>query len=264
MAYASKMRLENLSMTFTTPTGSFQALAPVNLDIEAGKFISLIGPSGCGKSTIFNIVAGLQIPSAGRVMIDGDDATGTIGRVGYMLQKDLLLPWRTVLDNIVLGMEIQGVPAREARDRALPYMKRYGLGGFENQYPNALSGGMRQRAALLRTLLLDNDVVLLDEPFGALDAQTKAQMQEWLLQIWADFGKTVIFVTHDVDESIYLSDEVCVMGTRPGRVIERMTVPLARPRPRSIVTHPDFIAMKLKCMDLLNQQYAKPELAEAV
>lgn len=264
MAYLSKLRLDNLSMTFATPTGSFEALAPVTLDIEVGKFISLIGPSGCGKSTIFNIVAGLQIPSAGRVLIDGDDATGSIGRVGYMLQKDLLLPWRTVLENIVLGMEIQGVPAREARDRAIPYMKRYGLGGFEDQYPSALSGGMRQRAALLRTLLLDNDVVLLDEPFGALDAQTKAQMQEWLLQIWADFGKTVIFVTHDVDESIYLSDEVCVMGTRPGRVIERMMVPLSRPRPRSVVTNPDFIAMKQKCMDLLNQQYAKPELAEAV
>jgi ABC-type nitrate/sulfonate/bicarbonate transport system, ATPase component len=264
MAHSAKLRLENLSMTFATPTGSFQALAPVNLDIATGKFVSLIGPSGCGKSTIFNIVAGLQIPSGGRVRIDGEDATGTIGRVGYMLQKDLLLPWRTVVDNIVLGMEIQGVPPREARDRALPYMKRYGLGGFENQYPSALSGGMRQRAALLRTLLLDNDVVLLDEPFGALDAQTKSQMQEWLLQIWADFGKTIIFVTHDVDESIYLSDEVCVMGTRPGRVIERMTVPLARPRPRSVVTHPDFIAMKQECMDLLNQQYAKPELAEAV
>jgi ABC-type nitrate/sulfonate/bicarbonate transport system ATPase subunit len=264
MAYASKLRLEDLSMTFNTQAGSFQALAPVNLEIEAGKFVSLIGPSGCGKSTIFNIVAGLQIPSAGRVLIDNDDATGTIGRVGYMLQKDLLLPWRTVLDNIVLGMEIQGVPAREARDRALPYMKRYGLGGFENQYPSALSGGMRQRAALLRTLLLENDIVLLDEPFGALDAQTKAQMQEWLLQIWADFGKTVIFVTHDVDESIYLSDEVCVMGTRPGRVIERLTVTLPRPRPRSIVNNADFISMKQTCMDLLNQQYVQAELAEAV
>jgi len=264
MGIPSKLRLEDLSMTFATPTGLFEALAPVNLAVDAGKFISLIGPSGCGKSTIFNIVAGLQIPSGGRVLIDNEDATGTIGRVGYMLQKDLLLRWRTVLDNIVLGMEIQGVPTAEARAKALPYIKRYGLGGFEYQYPSALSGGMRQRAALLRTLLLDNDIVLLDEPFGALDAQTKSQMQEWLLQIWADFGKTVIFVTHDVDESIYLSDEVCVMGTRPGRIIERMTVPLSRPRPRSIVNHADFIAIKQRCMDLLNQQYTKAELAEAV
>jgi ABC-type nitrate/sulfonate/bicarbonate transport system ATPase subunit len=123
---------------------------------------------------------------------------------------------------------------------------------------------MRQRAALLRTLLLENDIVLLDEPCGALDAQTKSQMQEWLLKIWADFGKTVIFVTHDVDESIYLSDEVCVMGTRPGRVIERMQVPLERPRPRSIVNRPEFIEMKQRCMELLNQQYADADLAEAV
>ena len=124
-------------------------------------------------------------------MIDGVDATGTIGRVGYMLQKDLLLPWRTVLDNVILGMEIQGVPLRKARERALPLLQRYGLAGFEHLYPNSLSGGMRQRAALLRTLLFDTDVILLDEPFGALDAQTKLQMQEWLMQLWSDFNKTV-------------------------------------------------------------------------
>ncbi|PRX04689.1 UNVERIFIED_ORG: ABC-type nitrate/sulfonate/bicarbonate transport system ATPase subunit [Martelella mediterranea] len=247
-----KLSLENLSMVFETKDGPFQALAPVNLDVSAGRFISLIGPSGCGKSTIFNIVAGLQPPTTGRVLIDGEDATGQIGRVGYMLQKDLLLPWRTVLDNVALGMEIQGMPIREARERAHPYLARYGLGGFENQYPNSLSGGMRQRAALLRTLLLDNDVVLLDEPFGALDAQTKRQMQEWLLQIWSDFNKTVLFVTHDIDEAIYLSDEICVMGTRPGRVVKRMETPLERPRKRSIVVEPAFIDLKHHCLDLLD------------
>ena len=188
----------------------------MTLSIAPGRFVSLIGPSGCGKSTIFNIVAGLLQPSGGRVLIDGIDATGTIGRVGYMLQKDLLLPWRNVLDNVILGMEIQGLPLREARERALPLLRRYGLSGFEYSYPNALSGGMRQRAALLRTLLFDTDVILLDEPFGALDAQTKLHMQEWLLGLWADFGKTVVFVTHDVEEAIYLSDEVHVMATRPG------------------------------------------------
>src|SRR5499427_4252997 len=151
-----------------------------------GRFVSLIGPSGCGKSTIFNIIAGLLEPTSGRVLIDGVDATGTIGRVGYMLQKDLLLPWRTVLDNTILGMEIQHVPLRAARERALPLLHRYGLAGFEYLYPNALSGGMRQRAALLRTLLFDTDVILLDEPFGALDAQTKLKMQEWLMQLWGD------------------------------------------------------------------------------
>lgn len=250
---ATKLHLDHVSMTFTTAAGPFQALAPVDLAIEEKSLVSLIGPSGCGKSTLFNIIAGLLEPTGGRVLIDGIDATGMIGQVGYMLQKDLLLPWRTVLDNVILGMEIRGVPVAEARDRAAPYLARYGLGGFEKQYPSALSGGMRQRAALLRTLLIDSDVILLDEPFGALDAQTKLRMQEWLLQIWADFGKTIIFVTHDVEEAIYLSDEICVMGTRPGRVIERMAVPLERPRPRSIVTTPPFVALKQYCLDLLGK-----------
>jgi ABC-type nitrate/sulfonate/bicarbonate transport system ATPase subunit len=251
MPAAAKLQLDQVSMTFRTPSGAFQALAPVTLSIAPGRFVSLIGPSGCGKSTIFNIVAGLLQPSGGRVLIDGADSTGTIGRVGYMLQKDLLLPWRNVLDNVILGMEIQGVPLSEARERALPLLRRYGLSGFEYAYPNALSGGMRQRAALLRTLLFDTDVILLDEPFGALDAQTKLHMQEWLLGLWADFGKTVVFVTHDIEEAIYLSDEVHVMATRPGRIVESITVPIARPRQRHVTLTPEFIAIKERCLELL-------------
>jgi ABC-type nitrate/sulfonate/bicarbonate transport system ATPase subunit len=254
LAENPKLRLENISMTFPTKAGPFVALEPLNLDIAPGRFVSLIGPSGCGKSTIFNIVAGLQPPTTGRVLIDGEDATGYIGQVGYMLQKDLLLPWRTVLDNVALGMEIKGMPMSQARARALPLLHRYGLGGFEHQYPAALSGGMRQRAALLRTLLIDMDVVLLDEPFGALDAQTKGKMQEWLLQLFADFGRTVVFVTHDVEEAVFLSDEVCVMASRPGRMVERMPVDLPRPRDRSLVSTPRFVAMKKYCLDLLHAQ----------
>jgi ABC-type nitrate/sulfonate/bicarbonate transport system ATPase subunit len=144
------------------------------------------------------------------------------------------------------------VPLRQARERALPLLRRYGLSGFEHAYPNALSGGMRQRAALLRTLLFDTDVILLDEPFGALDAQTKLRMQEWLLQLWSDFTKTVVFVTHDVEEAIFLSDEVHVMATRPGRIIETIPVALPRPRRRSCTTSPDFIAVKERCLDLLH------------
>jgi len=247
----SKLNLDEVGMTFATPAGPFQALAPLTLSIPPGRFVSLIGPSGCGKSTVFNIVAGLLRPTAGRVFIDGDDATGTIGRVGYMLQKDLLLPWRTVVDNVILGMEIQGVPLRQARERALPLLRRYGLGGFEHVHPNALSGGMRQRAALLRTLLFDTDVMLLDEPFGALDAQTKLHMQEWLLALWSDFGKTVVFVTHDVEEAIYLSDEIYVMATRPGRLVETIPVPIARPRQRRVSLTREFIDIKERCMQLL-------------
>jgi ABC-type nitrate/sulfonate/bicarbonate transport system ATPase subunit len=262
MPPAAKLQLDQVSMTFKTPGGAFQALAPMTISIAPGRFVSLIGPSGCGKSTIFNIVAGLLQPSGGRVLIDGVDATGTIGRVGYMLQKDLLLPWRNVLDNVILGMEIQGLPLREARERALPLLRRYGLSGFEYLYPSALSGGMRQRAALLRTLLFDTDVILLDEPFGALDAQTKLHMQEWLLGLWADFGKTVVFVTHDVEEAIYLSDEVHVMATRPGRIVETITVPIARPRQRHVTLVPEFIAIKERCLELLMTNH-NPSLDEA-
>jgi NitT/TauT family transport system ATP-binding protein len=261
LASPIKLRLDDVSMTFATPAGLFEALAQVSLVVPTGRFVSLIGPSGCGKSTIFNIVAGLQEPTTGRVMIDGADATGTIGRVGYMLQKDLLLPWRTVLDNVILGMEIQGKPLREARGRALPLLRKYGLSGFEYLYPNSLSGGMRQRAALLRTLLFDTDVILLDEPFGALDAQTKTHMQEWLMALWSDFRKTVVFVTHDIEEAIFLSDEIHVMGTRPGRILERIAIPLPRPRERSITVSPEFVAIKERCLKLLTA--AAPKLEEA-
>jgi ABC-type nitrate/sulfonate/bicarbonate transport system ATPase subunit len=260
---APKLCVDDVSMTFKTPTGAFHALAPVTLAIPQGRFVSLIGPSGCGKSTIFNIIAGLLEPTGGRVMIDGVESTGTIGRVGYMLQKDLLLPWRTVLDNTILGMEIQGVPLREARARALPLLKRYGLAGFEYLYPNALSGGMRQRAALLRTLLFDTDLILLDEPFGALDAQTKLQMQEWLMRLWSDFGKTVLFVTHDVEEAIYLSDEVHVMGTRPGRILASIPVALPRPRARTSALAPEFLAIKERCLTLLTVETAPDAVSQA-
>ena len=247
-----KVHLDHIGMAFPTPGGTFRAVAPLSLSIESGRFVSLVGPSGCGKSTLFNVIAGLLAPTEGRVLIDGEDATGTIGRVGYMLQKDLLLPWRTVLDNVILGMEVQGKPLKQARERALPLLQKYGLAGFEYLYPNSLSGGMRQRAALLRTLLFDTDVILLDEPFGALDAQTKLQMQEWLMQLWSDFGKTVLFVTHDVEEAIYLSDEVHVMGTRPGRIIETIPVPLPRPRIRTSALTPEFLTIKERCLELLH------------
>jgi ABC-type nitrate/sulfonate/bicarbonate transport system ATPase subunit len=264
MSSAPKLEINRIAMAFDTPGGAFQALAPVTLSIPKGRFVSLIGPSGCGKSTIFNIIAGLIEPTSGQVLIDGIDATGTIGRVGYMLQKDLLLPWRTVLDNVILGMEIQNIPLRKARERALPLLQRYGLGGFEHLYPAALSGGMRQRAALLRTLLFDTDVILLDEPFGALDAQTKLQMQEWLLALWSDFGKTVVFVTHDIDEAIYLSDEVHVMATRPGRIVTTIPVELPRPRPRTSVLTANFIAIKERCLEhLMLNIVAVPPLDDA-
>ncbi len=256
---SAKLEVRSLAMQFSTSGADVAALTPVSFGLSEGSFVSVIGPSGCGKSTLFNIIAGLQPPTGGAVLIDGEDATGTIGRVGYMLQKDLLLPWRTVLDNVVLGMEIKGVSRQRARATALPYLQRYGLGGFEDRYPRELSGGMRQRAALLRTLLLDTDIVLLDEPFGALDAQTRSAMQEWLLQIWADFRKTVVFVTHDVEEAVFLSDEILVMSPRPGRVVDRLTVTLPRPRARSVANSADFISLKERCLAHLG--HVTPEMA---
>lgn len=248
----SKVELSGITQIFQAHGhGSVTAVDNINLQIPAGRFVSLIGTSGCGKSTLFNIIAGLLTPSDGKVLIDGEDMTGRIGLVGYMLQKDLLFPWRNVIDNIILGLELQGVKLSEARQRALPYIYRYGLGGFEHHYPESLSGGMKQRAALLRTLLYDTDVVLLDEPFGALDAQTRADMQEWLLQIWSEMKKTVLFVTHDVDEAVYLSDEIYVLSARPGRIKARIDVNLARPRPRSIVTNSAFVRLKEECLGLL-------------
>ena len=204
----------------------------MSLTIPDGRLVSLIGPSGCGKSTLFSIIAGLLRPTTGDVLADGESIVGRPGHVAYMLQKSLLLPWRTIIDNIILAAEVRGVPKRESIARAQPLIEHYGLGGFEQHYPHELSGGMRQRASLLRTMLYDRDVVLLDEPFGALDAQTRLLMQSWLLQVWSDLGKTILFVTHDIDEAIYLSDEIYVFTARPGRIkahIKIASVAAARP-----------------------------------
>jgi ABC-type nitrate/sulfonate/bicarbonate transport system ATPase subunit len=248
------LELRNISKVFELRRGgSVTALEPVDLDVPSGRFLAILGPSGCGKSTIFNIIAGLEMPTTGSVTVDGTSIVGMSGVASYMLQKDLLLPWRSVVDNVTLGMEIDGMRRAQARERALPLLARYGLAGFEERYPAELSGGMRQRAALLRTMLCDRDVVLLDEPFAALDSQTRSDMQEWLLDVWDDFKKTVIFVTHDVDEAIYLSDEIVTMSARPGRILERLELELERPRKRAIITSPRFSEYKAHFLSLLHR-----------
>lgn len=246
-----KLKISGVSKTFNRNGKDIQALTAVDFSVKDGKFVSLIGPSGCGKSTLFNIIAGLLPPTAGEVLADGRNIVGRAGTVGYMLQKDMLLPWRTVLDNILLGLEIRGIPHGKAVGRAMPLIAQYGLKGFEKQYPDELSGGMRQRAALLRTLLYDRDVLLLDEPFGALDAQTRLHMQNWLLEIWRDFKKTVLFVTHDIDEAIYLSDEIYVFTARPGRIQAFIKVPLPRPRKLEDMASPVFVELKHRLLGLL-------------
>ena len=205
----------------------------MTLSIAPGRFVSLIGPSGCGKSTIFNIVAGLLQPTGGRVFIDGVDATGTIGRVGYMLQKDLLLPWRKVLDNVILGMEIQGLPLREARERALPLLRRYGLAGFEYAYPELRCPAACASAPRCCARCCSTPTLSCSTSRSARSTRRPScTCRNGCSALWADFGKTVVFVTHDVEEAIYLSDEVHVMATRPGRIVETIAVPIPRPRDR--------------------------------
>jgi NitT/TauT family transport system ATP-binding protein len=223
-----KVHLDQVGMAFTTPGGTFRAVAPMSLSIESGRFVSLVGPSGCGKSTLFNVIAGLLQPTEGRVLIDGEDATGTIGRVGYMLQKDLLLPWRTVLENVMFGVEIQGLPLAERRRRAEALLENLHLFEFAGHYPHQLSGGMRQRVALARTLAIDPSVLLLDEPFSAVDAQTRMVLQRELAQTLKREGKTALLITHDLLEAVTLSDRVLVMSRRPGRIIDEIRIDLPR------------------------------------
>jgi ABC-type nitrate/sulfonate/bicarbonate transport system ATPase subunit len=248
------LQLLDVSKTFSSRSGVVEALRPVSVEVEHGALVSIIGPSGCGKSTLFNIAAGLLPPTTGRVLIDDAEVTGQAGRVGYMLQKDLLLPWRTVIDNVILGLEVQRVAKRDARDRVRPFLQRYGLDGFEHHYPSELSGGMRQRAALMRTLLADATIVLLDEPFGALDTQTRSLMQEWLLAVKSELDKTILLVTHDVDEAVLLSDRIHVMTARPGEIKDTITIDLPRPRTIEMVTSPDFVEHKARVLATLRAE----------
>ncbi len=240
----SEIELREVYKAFRVDGRVVTALAGVNLVARKGEFVTLIGPSGCGKSTLLNIVCGLMEPDSGEVLFDGEPARQRTGMVGYMLQKDLLLPWRKVLDNAVLGSEISRSDRNAARREALRLLPLFGLDGFEHVYPATLSGGMRQRAALLRTFLFQRNVMLLDEPFGALDALTRRELQQWLLEVWERFRQTILFVTHDVDEALYLADRVCVMSPRPGRIKLELYVPLPRPRQRDMITSNEFMAMK--------------------
>lgn len=248
----SQIEIKGISKMYRDQGMDFVALRETNIKIESGKFICIIGPSGCGKSTLFNIIAGLMPPSTGDILLGDESILGKKGRVGYMLQKDMLLPWRTILDNIILGMEVRHIPKKEAVAKAMPLIERYGLKGFEKRYPDELSGGMRQRAALLRTILYDSDIILLDEPFGALDAQTRLKMQNWLLQIWRDFKKTVLFVTHDIDEAIYLADDIYVFSQSPGYVKEIINVNMDRPRQTSDMMTENYQALKQHLLQLLS------------
>ena len=251
-----KIELDGVGQDFSLHGDPLPVLRGADLCVHDGEFVSIIGPSGCGKSTLLNLIAGLEEPSQGRILMDGRQVSRRLGTVGYMHQKDLLLPWRSVLDNAVLGPELRGKTRTQARSTAVELMRPFGLEGFEKSYPAHLSGGMRQRVAFLRTVLADQDVMLLDEPFGALDALTRAGMQEWLLGLWESWSKTVVLVTHDVEEAVLLSDRVYVLTPRPGRVRSEFTVDLPRPRRYEMVTETAFVEIKARALSALREDEA--------
>ena len=259
----TKIRLSDIHKSFTVDGRPVPVLQDVEFHAREGELVGVIGPSGCGKSTMLNIIAGLEQPDDGTVELDGRLAPDRLGMVGYMQQKDLLMPWRSVLDNVILGLEIEGTSRREARRRAREFVDAFGLAGYEDQYPSTLSGGMRQRAAFLRTVLVNRDVMLLDEPFGALDALTRTQMQEWLLGLWELLGKTIVMVTHDVDEALLLSDRVYVLTPRPGMVKTVVEVGLPRPRYYEMTTESRFNDLKQEMVSHLRQQ-GRPAVQETL
>jgi NitT/TauT family transport system ATP-binding protein len=223
-----------------------RALEPISLGVADNDFITILGPSGCGKSTLLRIVAGLDRASAGRVLLDGEAVTGPGPDRGMVFQSYTLFPWLNVGDNIAFGLREKGVPEAERRQAAHEWCRRVGLAGFEQHYPKQLSGGMQQRTAIARVLANDPKIMLLDEPFGALDNQTRALMQETLLGIWERERKTVLFVTHDIEESIFLASRVVVMSARPGRIKADVAIDLPYPRHYTIKTSPEFSALKAR------------------
>jgi ABC-type nitrate/sulfonate/bicarbonate transport system ATPase subunit len=254
------LELVNVWKRFGEAQARTVAVSGVNLRIAKSEFVTLVGPSGCGKSTLFNMIAGLLPPDDdGSLLFGGAPQRDgqLLGKVSFMPQRDLLFPWRTVLDNAILALEVEGVPRKEARERARAMLPEFGLAGFANHYPHQLSGGMRQRVALMRTFLFERDLMLLDEPFGALDALTRTRMQHWLLELWARHRRTVLFITHDIDEAILLGDKVLVMTARPGTVKSETVIDLPRPRDPSIVLSPEFIRIKQRLLAEIEEESQK-------
>jgi NitT/TauT family transport system ATP-binding protein len=253
---AIKLEAQNIWKVFSRRGQPVEALHDVSVQVGAGEFVSIVGASGCGKTTLLRIVDGLVPPSRGDIRVNGQPVSGPGPDRGFVFQQDALFPWRTVLDNVVFGLEVQGRGKRETRERANGFLQLVGLAGFEHLFPHELSGGMRQRANLARALTIDPDVLLMDEPFASLDAQTREIMQSELLRIWrtgtasvgnsmapASSRKTVLFVTHQIDEAVYLSDRVVVMTSRPGRVKAILEVNIPRPRDLSVKRTPRFLEL---------------------
>jgi NitT/TauT family transport system ATP-binding protein len=251
----TKLKLDKVTLEFFPRTGApVVALDDVSLEVAEQEFAVIVGPSGCGKSSLLRLVAGLVEPTRGRITLDGIPVTRPGKDRGMVFQSYTLFPWLNVRDNVEFGLRIGGIPAEKRRHISDHFINEVGLEGFEKAYPKQLSGGMMQRVALARALANDPEILLMDEPFGALDSQTRSLMQELLLQIWEHSQKTVLFITHDIDEAILLGDRVHVMTARPGRIKERVEIDLARPRSVDLLTSPEFIALKRRIMGLIHDE----------
>ena len=249
-----KLLVRGLSKNFCQGRQRLEVLHALDLEVAQGEFVSLIGPSGCGKSTLFSLVAGLEEPDAGKLAIDGEAGGRRAGKSGYMPQQALLLPWRTVEENVMLGLDVRRVPHRQAQAEARALLKRFGLSAFAQNYPATLSGGMSQRVALLRTVLFNAHFLLLDEPFGALDALTRLSCQTWLLDLWQEVHASVLFITHDVREAILLSDRIYVLSARPAHVLRVIEVPLPRPRQAEQLRESPVVQLEQELVSLLMKE----------
>ncbi|WP_284037714.1 ABC transporter ATP-binding protein [Neobacillus sp. 114] len=249
LSNSTMLHIEDLTYRFDRD--AWPIFQQLSLDLKAGEFVSLIGPSGSGKSTLFKLITGLLKPGQGKIQIAGELTSGRLGKVGYMPQKDLLLPWRTVIENVLLPLEIVKEDKREKSHEIRAWLSRFGLEEYENAYPDELSGGMKQRVAFLRTIMTGREILLLDEPFGALDSLTKRTMHSWLLGLWGELQKTVLFITHDLEEAILLSDRILLLQNRG---IQEYKVILPRPRNSESIYQPEFISMRKELERLIQHE----------
>jgi NitT/TauT family transport system ATP-binding protein len=258
---AAALEFQDITVTFRSREGGerYTAVADTTMQVGAGEFVSVVGPTGCGKSTLLNIAAGLLQPSSGQVRVFGEPLQGINRRAGYMFQSEALMPWRSALDNVMVGLQYRGVADGDARTQALAWLERVGLREFADRYPHQLSGGMRKRTSLAQTLALDPDIILMDEPFSALDVQTRQLMENEVLDLWAAKRKAVLFITHDLDEAIAMSDRLVVLSAGPAtRPIGEFTIDLPRPRDVAEVrTHPRFVELHSQVWGVLREEVLK-------
>jgi NitT/TauT family transport system ATP-binding protein len=261
LAQGGAIEIDKLHIRLGEGSQAFDAVQDVSLSIAPGEFVCVLGPSGCGKSTLLGALAGHWTPSRGSIHVDGAPVAGPHPDRGLVFQQHTLFPWKKVLDNVAFGLKMQGVGRSERRERARELLGLVGLAGFEDRYPVQLSGGMQQRVEIARVLINHPRVMLMDEPFGALDAQTRLKMQELLLDVWARVNTTIIFITHDIDEALFLADRILVMSPRPGRIIDEIRLDFPRPRHPDVMTSSHFTRLKRHCLDLLHPQASVTPLA---